>query len=133
MLTATGVVQVKPREGSAPIVEDGHQNSGFETVAHRVFEHPGQPEATFDRIKLHVAAVADLIMMSAFVAFARTGNPNHARLPEWAPYDGQTRISMLMQSQPETASDWRGPGREAVDDLVIDPFNRAALWRYDEA
>lgn len=73
---------------------------------------------------------AALNMMSAFVAFARTGNPNNDRLPDWAPYDGRTRVSMLMQSEPEAAEDWRGPGREAVADLVMDPFNRAALWRY---
>lgn len=73
-----------------------------------------------------------LNMMSAFVAFARTGDPNNDRLPQWAPYDGETRVSMLMQSAPEAVSDWRGPGREAVRDLVMDPFNRAALWQYQD-
>ncbi|MBN9669886.1 carboxylesterase/lipase family protein [Roseibium aggregatum] len=73
-----------------------------------------------------------LNMMSAFVAFARNGDPNNDRLPEWLPYNGDTRISMLMQAEPVAASDWRGAGRDAVSDLVMDPFNRASLWRYQE-
>ncbi|MEI1251189.1 carboxylesterase/lipase family protein [Rhizobium aouanii] len=69
-------------------------------------------------------------MMSAFVNFARTGNPNNERLPEWKPYDSATRTTMLIDASCEAASDWRGDARRAIADLKIDPFNRAALYRY---
>jgi para-nitrobenzyl esterase len=33
-------------------------------------------------------------MHRAWIAFARTGNPNHAGLPRWAPYDAAQRTTM---------------------------------------
>ncbi|MFV0576539.1 MAG: carboxylesterase/lipase family protein [Vibrio sp.] len=73
-----------------------------------------------------------LNMMSAFVSFARTGNPNNNRLPEWAPYDGKDRIAMVIDAQAKTERDWRGDVRDALDGVVMDPFDRAALWRYEK-
>ena len=70
-------------------------------------------------------------MMSAFVSFARTGNPNNDRMPEWKPYDATTRASMLIDAHCEAANDWRGESRRAIADLKIDPFNRAALYQYE--
>ncbi|WP_108659912.1 carboxylesterase family protein [Acuticoccus kandeliae] len=72
-----------------------------------------------------------LNMMSAFAASARTGNPNTDRLPAWAPYDAETRTSMLINATPTAARDWRGAAREALADLRIAPFNRAALYGYE--
>lgn len=71
-------------------------------------------------------------LMAAFVNFARTGNPNNKRMPAWQPYDGGTRTTMRINAKCETASDYRGAARLAVADLKIDPFNRAALYRYEE-
>lgn len=34
-------------------------------------------------------------MMAAFTAFARSGDPNHADLPAWAPHDGESRATMV--------------------------------------
>ena len=72
-----------------------------------------------------------LNMMSAFVSFARTGNPNSARLPRWKPYDAATRTTMVLDKECRAVRDWRAAARHAVADLRIDPFNRAALYRYD--
>jgi para-nitrobenzyl esterase len=33
-------------------------------------------------------------MHAAWVAFMRTGNPNHGGLPPWAPYESAERITM---------------------------------------
>jgi para-nitrobenzyl esterase len=72
-----------------------------------------------------------LNMMAAFVNFARSGDPNGDRLPAWRPYDRQTRTTMLINARCEAVSDYRGAARLAVADLRIDPFNRAALYRYE--
>lgn len=77
------------------------------------------------------AMEAAMNMMSAFLSFARTGNPNNTRMPEWKPYDATTRASMLIDSRCEAASGWRGEARRAIADLKIDPFNRAALYKYE--
>jgi para-nitrobenzyl esterase len=34
-------------------------------------------------------------MMDAWISFARTGNPNHKGIPEWAPYNVNTRKTMF--------------------------------------
>lgn len=37
-------------------------------------------------------------MMDAWIAFARTGDPNHPGLPAWPPYDGERRATMIFDS-----------------------------------
>jgi para-nitrobenzyl esterase len=37
-------------------------------------------------------------MSNAWVAFARTGNPNHKGLPKWAPYNAETRATMIFNT-----------------------------------
>lgn len=51
-------------------------------------------------------------MMDAFIAFAHSGNPNHAGLPEWRPYRLEGRETMLFDLRPELASDPRGAERQ---------------------
>jgi para-nitrobenzyl esterase len=34
--------------------------------------------------------------MDAWIAFARTGNPNHSKIPEWPVYDIEKRATMMM-------------------------------------
>ena len=45
--------------------------------------------------------LADL-MSSAWIAFARSGNPNANALPQWPPYDLKSRATMIfiLDSQP---------------------------------
>ena len=42
---------------------------------------------------------------AAWVAFARTGNPNHPGLPEWKPYDSIDRATMILNYTCETVND----------------------------
>jgi para-nitrobenzyl esterase len=51
------------------------------------------------------------ILSDAFIAFARTGSPQTAALPEWKPYSLDRRETMLMDVKPELASDPRGAER----------------------
>jgi para-nitrobenzyl esterase len=44
-------------------------------------------------------------MSDTWVAFARTGNPNHPGLPEWQPYDAKKRLTMIFDAECKLVSD----------------------------
>ena len=48
-------------------------------------------------------ALADK-MSRAWVAFARTGNPNVKGLPHWRPYSRESGTTMIFKVQPEVKS-----------------------------
>ena len=45
------------------------------------------------------------IMSDTWVAFARTGNPNHPGLPNWEPYDEKKRLTMVFDAECKEVSD----------------------------
>jgi para-nitrobenzyl esterase len=51
-------------------------------------------------------------MSDAFIAFARTGNPNHAGLPQWRPYELNTRSTMVFNAQSQPVDDPRSAERK---------------------
>ena len=51
-------------------------------------------------------------LSSAWVAFARTGNPNTQRLPPWPTYDLQTRATMVFGTPTQLVNDHRGEIRQ---------------------
>jgi para-nitrobenzyl esterase len=51
-------------------------------------------------------------MSEAFIAFARSGDPNYPSLPKWEPYRLPRRQTLLFDSQPRLADDPRGQERE---------------------
>jgi para-nitrobenzyl esterase len=51
------------------------------------------------------------VMSDAFIAFARSGNPNAKGLPEWVPYELQRRATMIFDNPPRLADDPRGAER----------------------
>ena len=55
-------------------------------------------------------AMADR-MSDALLAFARTGDPNHAGLPRWTPYSLEHRETMIMDLPPRMENDPRGDER----------------------
>ena len=55
-------------------------------------------------------AMADR-MSDALLAFARTGDPNHAGLPRWTPYSLARRETMVMDLPPRMENDPRGDER----------------------
>ncbi len=57
-------------------------------------------------------AIADA-MHAAWIAFARTGDPNVAALPEWPVYDTQRRATMRFDVSPEILDDPMGDDRSA--------------------
>jgi para-nitrobenzyl esterase len=59
--------------------------------------------------------IAD-IMADTWIAFARTGNPNNPKIPEWSPYNLESRPVMVLDNTPEVVDDARGAQRALFDD-----------------
>jgi para-nitrobenzyl esterase len=51
-------------------------------------------------------------MSDAWIAFARTGNPNHAGMPNWPKYDAQNRGTMVFNTSTQVINDPRMPERK---------------------
>jgi para-nitrobenzyl esterase len=75
-----------------------------------VFDNVAQPRspsgATADAQK-----AADQ-MSSAFIEFARTGNPNHTSIPSWTPYELEKRSTMVFDATSQLVDDPRGEERK---------------------
>ncbi len=69
-------------------------------------------------------------LMAVFVAFARTGNPNNAHMPQWKPYDTTARATMTIGAECRLVDDFHGAARIAASQLRLDPYNRNALFAY---
>jgi para-nitrobenzyl esterase len=61
-------------------------------------------------------ALADK-MSSAWVAFARTGNPNHKGMPEWKPYDNTQRAIMIFDNECKLVNDPHGDERRLLHSI----------------
>ena len=51
---------------------------------------------------------------SAWVAFARTGNPSHKGLPNWPAFDTKQRATMILNNECEVVDDPNGEERQAL-------------------
>jgi para-nitrobenzyl esterase len=72
--------------------------------------------------------------MSAYVAFARTGSPNHSRMPQWKPYEIETRPTMVFDENPRLVDDFHSGDRRASDELPEQGTFQVLsgpLFRYD--
>jgi para-nitrobenzyl esterase len=54
-------------------------------------------------------------MMGAWIAFARTGDPNHAGLPDWTPYAADTRPTMIFDNDCRLEHDPKPEDRERIN------------------
>lgn len=57
------------------------------------------------------------LMSSTWIAFAQTGNPNHAGLPHWAPYGLSARETMSFTNHARLVRDLRGNERKLVEQV----------------
>lgn len=64
------------------------------------------------------------IMMATWAAFARTGDPNNAALPDWRPLDGRRR-TMLLDVESRLERDPGGERRRALDGLPYFGYDHA--------
>jgi para-nitrobenzyl esterase len=112
-LLSIGIAEEKAKQGGAPVYMyffTWESNRGLLKAAHtmeipfifRNLDASGMVGTREDRWRL-----ADIIS-DAWIAFARTGNPNHPGLPDWAPYDAERRATMILDVPPRLESDpWR--------------------------
>lgn len=57
-------------------------------------------------------------MMDAWIAFARTGDPSHAGIGTWEPYDGDRRATMVFDRESGLELDAYGEERQAAESLL---------------
>ncbi len=69
-------------------------------------EQPNSPTGSGPEARQMAARLAD-----AFIALARTGNPNHPGLPDWAPYDLARRQTLVLDTECRMVDDPRGAER----------------------
>ncbi len=58
-------------------------------------------------------------IMSSWVAFARTGNPNNPSVPSWPRYETAGRNTMLLELESKVASNPGGEARQAMEGLPV--------------
>jgi para-nitrobenzyl esterase len=58
-------------------------------------------------------------MSEAWIAFARTGNPNHGGIPTWPTYDKQTRATMVFNTHTAVVNDPRASERKVWEGKAL--------------
>jgi para-nitrobenzyl esterase len=84
--------------------------------------HASEIAFTFDNAEIcdhYSAGSPDAFALSkqistAWVNFARTGNPNHSGLPHWPAYTGNTRATMYFDTSSEVRNDPEGKGLKLI-------------------
>jgi para-nitrobenzyl esterase len=84
-----------------------------------VFDNLAKPGAT--AVGPTAQAMADQ-MSEAFLAFARTGDPNGRAIPAWAPYTLPRRATMVFNTPSKLVDDPRGAERRLFEKV---PFVQA--------
>ena len=62
----------------------------------------------------------------AWVAFARSGNPNHKGLPQWSPFSADRRATMIFDNECSAVDDPHREERLAIKAILSRPAARAA-------
>lgn len=75
-----------------------------------VFDNIAQP-GSLTGMTAEAQRTADQ-MSEAFIAFAKTGNPNHAGIPRWDPYELPRRATLVFDAKSELVDDPRGEERK---------------------
>lgn len=112
-LPSIGVAERKARQGAAPVymylfswespVLGGKLKACHAMEVPFVFDNIDRaPGMNGNTAEAHALAAK---MSAAWVAFARTGSPHVAMLPEWPPYGEHARATMLFDAAPKVVAD----------------------------
>jgi para-nitrobenzyl esterase len=114
----------------ADALEAAHQSSVYMYVfsyapnGGKWAPHACDLEYTFDRSAIvrpddaEANHVADQFS-SAWLAFARTGDPNHDGMKDWPVYEAHRRDTMIFSAEAESVADPWGEERRAWDDIRV--------------
>ena len=58
-------------------------------------------------------------MSAAWLAFARTGNPNNKSMPQWPPFRLPDRATMVFDVKSRVVNDFRGNERQLLASLPL--------------
>jgi para-nitrobenzyl esterase len=58
-------------------------------------------------------------MSAAWIAFAKTGNPDNSAIPKWPPFSPATRATMVFDKEPRVVNDFRGDERTLLAPLPM--------------
>ena len=62
--------------------------------------------------------LADM-MSEAWLAFAKTGNPNSKNVPNWPAYDSKSRATMIFDLEPKVVNDPRAADRKIIENAKV--------------
>jgi para-nitrobenzyl esterase len=123
----TTIAERKAAQGGAPVylfyftknvaVHDGKLHSPHTAEIPFVFDSLAHSAPIVGPVTPELQALADKAS-AAWVAFARTGNPNNPEIPEWKPFDGKTRNVMVINDQWALKADPLHDTRVAVNGLL---------------
>jgi para-nitrobenzyl esterase len=93
-----------------------------------VFDNVSKAPDMVGESSAETAALSDA-MSEAWLAFARSGDPNHAGIPGWRPYDLERRSVMLFDAKSEALDDPQRDERIAMQRYPSQQVGRALLHR----
>ncbi len=105
--------------------QNGLLRAGHSLDTALVFDNPdGRPMTGSSPARYEMAA----LMSETWIAFARTGNPNHEGLPTWPTFDEHRRQQMVLDLPPRVEADLDQPERLAWQDIKVNlPFEGPAF------
>lgn len=130
--------EAKARQGGAPVyayrlmwrtpIEGGRRITPHSLDLPFMFDNVSRAPHMVGPPSEATAALARM-MSEAWLAFARSGDPNHQGLPAWRPYDLQTRNVMLFDTPSTAANDPQREERLAMARYPTQQLDRVAHRR----
>ncbi len=120
------IAERKAEQGGAPVyvyyftkhtpVREGKLRAPHTVEIPYVFDSLATSEPIIGPVTAEQQALADKVS-AAWVSFARTGNPNNAKIPKWTAFDTRNRATMIIDDQFKPVNDPLRETRLAIIEL----------------